>query len=402
MRNLSVRKTIILYMLGAVTLSLIPSYFVVHSARNLQTRIWEKYMEEEYWQQIYELSELPQETPPTIPPITRPNNMEMSDRDLWLSELCDFLQTYSLLVFAWAGIIVAVFLFYKTKLRDPLAELTRAAAAIGSQNLDFTINYSSRDELGEVCAQFEVMRKQLADNNRRMWKMLEQERELRASIAHDIRSPLTILKGYQEMLLELVPDRPNCGETEETMANMLQEGMAQIRRMEDFLGSMNQLTALEERQIELDQISLSELVERYRRNVEMLAANSGKACELCQTDCSTDKILRIDVGIVTEILENLLTNALRYAQNKVTVLLSVRDSKLYVEVQDDGPGFAEDVETLTKPYYHANPQDDLTHCGMGLYICRVYCEKAGGRLLLQNSSRGGSAVAVFPVDSHYI
>ncbi len=400
MRNLSIRKAIILYMLGAVVFSILPSYLVAHSAQRLQTGIWERYMGEEYWRQVdelYKFNGFSEEAPPAVPPVTRPNSMVMSDRDLWLSELCDFLQTYSLLMFVWAGIIVAVFLFYKSKLRNPLVELTRAAAAIGSQNLDFTINYSSRDELGEVCAQFEVMRKQLADNNRRMWNLLEQERMLRASIAHDIRSPLTILKGYQEMLLELVPERENRGETDNAMAEMLEEGMGQIERMEEFLGSMNQLSALEERQIRLQEISLAELAGRYHKNLELLAADSGREFELHQTEELSEQILRIDVGIVTEVLENLLTNALRYASKRVTVFLSIKKgSELFVEVSDDGPGFAQDMETLTRPCYHANPQDDLTHFGMGLYICRVYCEKAGGRLLLQNGSQGGKATAIFP------
>ncbi|MDE7113903.1 MAG: HAMP domain-containing protein, partial [Acetatifactor sp.] len=187
-RNLSVRKSIVLYMLVAVVLSFIPTYFIERTAQRTQEQIWEKYMGEEYWQQIEEYQNSGgSEAAPNVPSITRPVNMEMSDSDRLLSEVCDFLQTYSLLVFACGGIIVAVFFFYKNKLAAPLAELTRATAAIGSQNLDFTINYANRDELGEVCAQVEVMRRQLAENNSRMWKTLEQERALRASIAHDIR-----------------------------------------------------------------------------------------------------------------------------------------------------------------------------------------------------------------------
>ena len=387
-----------MYMLVAVVLSFIPTYFIELTAWRAQNQIWEKYMGEEYWQQIEEYRNSDSsEAVPNVPSITRPVSMEMSDSDRLLSEVCDFLQTYSLLVFACGGIIVAVFLFYKNKLKAPLAELTRATAAIGSQNLDFTINYANRDELGEVCAKFEAMRRQLAENNSRMWKTLEQERALRASIAHDIRSPLTILKGYQEMLLELVPDGQTDAETADAMADMLREGMAQIGRMEDFLGSMNQLSALEERKIQLREIRLSELAQQYRKNLEVLAA--GRECELCteEDSAAADVLLRIDAGMVTEVLENLLTNALRYAERKVRVRLSVRDGELYVEVVDDGPGFAESAELLTKAYYHANPQDDLTHFGMGLYICRVYCEKLGGRLLLGNESGGGGkAVAVFP------
>lgn len=399
MQNLSVRKSIVLYMFVAVALSFIPTYFIEITTHKVQLQIWENYMGEEYWQLLAErghYNNMQIEAAPTnIPPVTRPSDTEMTDPDRRLSELCDFLQTYSLLIFAYAGIIAAVFLFYRNKLQTPLAELTRATAAIGSQNLDFTINYSSQDELGEVCAKFEAMRRQLAENNRQMWKTLEQERALRASIAHDIRSPLTILKGYQEMLLELVPDGQTGGETTDVMTDMLSESMSQIQRMEDFLDSMNQLSALEEREIQLREISLSELAEQYQKNLNMLAAD--RECELCmeKNASAAEPLLQIDVGIVTEVLENLLTNAMRYARKKVTVLLSVRDGELFIEVSDDGPGFVEGADVLTRAYYHTNPQDDLTHFGMGLYICRIYCEKLGGRLLLENGD-GGRAVAVFP------
>ena len=58
--------------------------------------------------------------------------------------------------------------------------------------------------MGTLCKEFEMMRSDLADNNRKMWRMIEDEKALRNAIAHDIRSPLSILRGYQEMLLEFV------------------------------------------------------------------------------------------------------------------------------------------------------------------------------------------------------
>ena len=59
----------------------------------------------------------------------------------------------------------------------------------------------------EDCAEeFERMKEQLAENNHQLWKMIEEEKALRAAIAHDIRSPLSVLEGYQEMLSEYLPE----------------------------------------------------------------------------------------------------------------------------------------------------------------------------------------------------
>ena len=60
--------------------------------------------------------------------------------------------------------------------------------------------------MGHLCHEFDRMRGQLEENNRQLWLIIEEERALRSAIAHDIRSPLSVLKGYQEMLIDYVPD----------------------------------------------------------------------------------------------------------------------------------------------------------------------------------------------------
>ncbi len=76
---------------------------------------------------------------------------------------------------------------------------------IAYNELDFHVSYENKDEMGTLCKEFEMMRSDLADNNnRKMWRMIDDEKALRNAIAHDIRSPLSILRGYQEMLLEFV------------------------------------------------------------------------------------------------------------------------------------------------------------------------------------------------------
>lgn len=62
----------------------------------------------------------------------------------------------------------------------------------------------------------------------------------------------------------------------------------------------------------------------------------------------------------------------------------------------DGIGFQENIDRVTQAFYHENPQDDLKHFGMGMYISRIYCERHGGKLLIKNVADGGAEVeAVF-------
>lgn len=71
---------------------------------------------------------------------------------------------------------------------------------ISNNNLNFSIKYDSKDELGELCSSFETMRFTLANNFSEMWRQMEERKQLNAAFAHDLRTPLTVLKGYNEIL----------------------------------------------------------------------------------------------------------------------------------------------------------------------------------------------------------
>ena len=91
--------------------------------------------------------------------------------------------------------------------------------------------------------------------------MIEDERVLRAAIAHDIRSPLAIMRGYQEMLLEFVPEDML---DQEKMMEMLRGGMLQIERMNHFIDSMRKMTKLEERELNCSVVDIRQLKNQKR------------------------------------------------------------------------------------------------------------------------------------------
>ena len=129
-------------------------------------------------------------------------------------------------------IIAAALLFYRNRLKKPLAELRAASEKIANNDLDFSIDYDSNDELGQLCASFEIMRTTLADNFSKMWRQVEERKALNAAFAHDLRTPLTVLKGYNEML-----QASENSQTRETAATMGKH----ISRMENYVSSMSNL-----------------------------------------------------------------------------------------------------------------------------------------------------------------
>ena len=104
------------------------------------------------------------------------------------------------------GILLCGLYFYKRKLAEPLKLLSDATAKIASKDLDFSIQYGFNDEMGALCQSFEHMRMTLYENNKILWKMLEERKLMQASIAHDLRNPIAIIEGYTEYLQLNLPN----------------------------------------------------------------------------------------------------------------------------------------------------------------------------------------------------
>lgn len=381
-RNLSLKKTILLYFVISLTAAFLLSGFTVHFAGNMQNKIWEKYIDYADYTDVFQQYGKKYEIE-----ISRPNQSQMNRLDYHLSEMCDFMETYSVLIFSIVGSVVAVFFFYKNKLKTPLQELKDASQMIADNELDFHVSYENKDEMGTLCKEFEMMRSALADNNRKMWRMIDDEKALRNAIAHDIRSPLSILRGYQEMLLEFVSSESI--KTEDVI-DILQTGMYQIDRIEHFTENMRKMSHLEQRELQCSEIELSELAKKIEAEAAMLSKKESKLCKVERVQ--EQNIVKVDEELVMEVTDNLLENAVRYAQKSIALQIKKKDGFLIISVEDDGIGFVDTEEKVTEPFYHKNPQDDLKHFGLGMYISRIFCEKHGGNLKIYNARQGGAHV----------
>ena len=385
-KNLSIRKTIVLYMVINLIVCFLLSVFVMRAASEIQNEIWWKYVDQKEYAGMLE-----GEGQKYITNLPRPNAGEMKRIDHHISEACDFLQTFTVLIISVAGSIISILLFYRHKLKNPIEELELASQKIGQNDLDFHITYTNKDEMGKLCCEFERMREQLAENHQKLWKMIEEEKALRAAVAHDIRSPLSVLEGYQEMLMEYLPNREI--DIKQAM-EMVAESRKQIERMDIFVETMRKMSSLETRELRNEEITSRQLEGDIQAELNILEKKYQKKCYL--KAASANECFAGDKEVIMEVVDNLLLNALRYAKTKVEIMMSLSFCELKISVKDDGTGFTEDRENVTKLFCRRNVKDSLKHAGMGMYISRLYCEKHGGELIVENSQNSGAAItAVF-------
>lgn len=280
-------------------------------------------------------------------------------------------------------IVVTSVLFYKRQLQMPIAILDYAAGEIADNNLDFKIAYDKQDELGKLCASFEKMRQALQESNEEMWRQIEERKRLNAAFSHDLRTPLTVLKGQSELLRQYAPKM-----TAEKVSDTSEMMHRHIVRLEEYVQTMGELQRLEDIEIVRQSVPMNGVCRQFRETGEAVCNGKALFCEVME-DKHID--LNIDMAIVLRVYDNLLANAVRFAKEKIMVSVESQDGYLYLTVSDDGVGFAEkDLENATKPFYKTVRETDNEHFGMGLNICKILCEKHGGYIRLSN--RNGAVV----------
>lgn len=295
-----------------------------------------------------------------------------------------------LLIPLWIIFCVALMgiIFYKRELKKPIEILLDASHKISENQLDFCIEYTHKNELGQLCSSFDNMRKALYENNREMWRSLEERKRLNSAFSHDLRTPLTVLKGYAEFLEKYIPDGKV---SEEKLMSVISMMNGHISRLEHYTQKMNAVQKLED------------IVPNYVKNsagmIFSMLTETGKL--ICGSKFRINtahdrRIIAIDTDIVMQVYENLISNAVRYAENFVEVNCSISENILKIAVLDDGRGFTENaLKNAVQPFFRDEKEPDKLHFGLGLYICRVLCEKCGGNLKVENHENGGKVTAKF-------
>jgi len=275
--------------------------------------------------------------------------------------------------------------FYVKRLKKPLSELLSASEKIAAGELNFSMGYASADEIGQLCASFETMRGALEQNNRALWRQMEERKRVNAAFAHDLRTPLTVLKGRCELLIKFLRDGD--GVRAEASARVLQSNM---QRLEAFVENMKRLERLEDLEVKKEQVSAEELSAELRESAEALLGDK----LVWEALCPPGQILRADRAVISEVFENLAANADRFAKHTVSVsMTNPMPDRLILTVSDDGPGYDQKLlEEPPKPLYTTGGGE---HLGIGLYICKILCEKHGGGLTLSNTGTGAKAEAYF-------
>jgi signal transduction histidine kinase len=303
----------------------------------------------------------------------------------------------ALLGFLWGAVelgtfalalAVVVWLIGQPVLR-PLAAMSQAAEDIAGGDLDVHLSPSPVREIAEVASALEGMSTSLRDSLARQ-DALEQERRLFVgAIAHDLRTPLFMLRGHLKGLERGVATTP------EKIAHYVAICQTQADVLERLISDLFAYTRLEHLELEPDRQPL-ELAALLRQTVEAATPLAAAKDITLTTDLAADRGSIVgDSHLLMRAVENLLDNALRHTPEggEIRVGMAGKDGRLVFTVADSGPGLAaHDLPHLFTPLYRgeASRSQQTGGAGLGLAIARRILEAHGGSLAAANRAEGGA------------
>ena len=270
-------------------------------------------------------------------------------------------------------------------LTHPLRDLTAAIHAMAKGDLKQHVSVKSRDELGELAAAFNQMSADLDRLNL-------SRRQMTADIAHDLRSPLTVIGGYVESMREGVlkptPER-------------LDTIHAEVQHLQRLVEDLRTLSQADAGVLTLNRVALKplDLLEQMAKSYDHLAAQQKVALEV-QAQADLPEV-KLDPDRIAQVFGNLIGNSLRYTPEGGRVVLAAQqeEDRLVFSVQDNGQGIsAEALPHIFDRFYRADPaRSQGDESGLGLVIARSIVEAHGGSISAESEVGKGTQIRmVFP------
>ena len=287
-------------------------------------------------------------------------------------------------ILVWSGIFalglgVVLTFFLSRRVLAPVEALSRAARGVAGRDFSGRVDVRSRDEVGELSRTFNAMTEELARTE-------EVRRSLVADVAHELRTPVSNIRGYLEAMRDGLVNAD-----EATLDSMHEEAVLLTRLIED----LQELALAESGQMPLH-IQACDLAEVVRKAVAAVQPQAEAKGVSVGIEEEGSLIAEADPERIGQVLRNLLNNGVSYTLPGGHIRVSVREmgDEAEVRVEDSGAGISqEDLPHVFERFYRVDKSRSRATggVGLGLTIARRLVEAHGGEISVQSQAGKGSA-----------
>lgn len=288
---------------------------------------------------------------------------------------------------------VAAILVYQ-QFVNPLVKLKEAAERMGSGNLDDKIDFGDNrvDEVGELCESFENMRQRMSDFAKAKMQYEDENRQLISNISHDLRTPITTIKGYVEGIMDGVADTP---EKQERYLKMI---YSKANEMDSLINELSLYTNINNNAIpyEFHRVSVKDYFDDCMEEVYTTLLSKHMTLTY-KNYCDDDVKVIVDPDQLKRVINNIITNAIKYNDKdygQVDINIYDNDAEVKVSISDNGRGIdSESLPHIFDRMYRADSaRQSRGGSGLGLAICKKIVEEHGGNIYATSQLGTGTTI----------
>ena len=282
-------------------------------------------------------------------------------------------------------VMIAYLIYVKVRIVDPFREMEAFAGRVAAGDLELPLKKEKDELFGAFSTSFDLMREELRASREREEELKRKERELVASLSHDLKTPITGIKLVCELLSVKLQDA---------------DTLEKIKRIEERTEQMELLVSdlltssiedLKELKVVGTDVSASELHSLIRKHDDKKRVK--------ETPCP-ECLINIDLQRMDQVIGNILSNSYKYAGTPIEAEYTIIEDMLELKLRDFGPGVdPEELPRLTDRYFRGEAASAGSNpgSGLGLYIARNLMERMGGNLLCSNAEPGLLVTLLIPL-----
>lgn len=320
---------------------------------------------------------------------------------LFASQVREYISDLMLVICLVVPIIVICLVFWiYHSIVTPIHMLQVATQNIKNGNLDFEVQVHNKDEIGELCEDFEEMRKRLKDNAEEKVRTDQQNKELISNISHDLKTPITAIKGYVEGLLDGVADTP------EKQQKYLQTVYNKAIDMDHLINELTFYSKIDTNKIPYT-FNRINVVGYFEDCAEELSLElEDEHIGFTYQNYVDDSVQMIaDAEQIKRVINNIIGNSKKYSDKQETkIRMTVKDvgDFVQVEIEDNGKGIAaKDLPYIFDRFYRTDASRNSSKggSGIGLSIVKKIMEDHGGKIWV--TSKEGIGTVMYLVIRKY-
>lgn len=300
---------------------------------------------------------------------------------------------FIIVLLALTSSLVSIWIYHSVI--TPVNDLKKAAREIRDGNLDFSVRQSGITELNDLCSDFEEMRLRLKESAEEKMKNDQDSKELISNISHDLKTPITAVKGYCEGIIDGVADTP------EKMDRYIRTIYNKTIEMDRLINELTLYSKINTNKIPYTFTKIhindyfSDCVDELKLELQ------SKQIEFTSFDYLTeDCVVIADAEQLSRVINNIISNAVKY-MNKPRKIINMRlrdvGDFIQIEVEDNGKGIAQkDLPLIFERFYRTDTSRNSSRggSGIGLSIVRKIVEDHGGKVWATSKEDVGTVMYV--------